>query len=1101
MIPKRTADPNEITQTHLLHKLDQICDRFEEAWCDGLHPLIEDYIEGLQEPLRTRLLQELVALEVSYRRESGQTPVASEYESRFTNDTAIVREGLGVCRSTAQVETGPLDRTEIPSLYLDIRCPSCNAPTQVAVDTPLTELICKRCGIHFSLVDQSHTTQRAPPLSQLGRFELVERLGVGSFGSVWKARDKELDRMVAIKIPRQGMMTSEEKERFFHEARAAAQLHHPNIVSVHEVGRDGESIYIVSDFVHGLTLSDWLTDQKLTGREAAELCAKVAEAVHYAHEQGVIHRDLKPANIMIDGDREPHLMDFGLARRDMGEMTVTIDGQLLGTPAYMSPEQAQGEAHKADRRSDIYSLGVILFQLLTGELPFRGNTRMLIHQVINDEPPSPRKLNANVSHDLETITLKCLEKEPQERYANARELADELQRYLRGEPIHARPLSRLERCWRLCQRRPLVAGLSAAIVFLLIAATLSATVAAARFRSLALEREQALVKETSARKEAEDVTDFALEMLQTPSRFDSFYDSQDFSVAELCQQASVRVRERFSGKPAIAARLQFALAKLLFDLGKFPSSQNLASEAAELSQAVNGSDSETTLMAERLVASCLRFQGQFKAARLRYEELATRAEHTLGSRHPAYLLVCTDLATVYAEQLQPQAIDWIEKVIPYYTTALPEEHPDRRFIVNRAGWVYCMLGKFELGRKYFEETLRLRRKYDGRLAHATLRVQHANLAWALTNLGRHEEAITNQIEALRVFQEKYPDDPSRWLWPQSYLIHRYVCAEQYDAAIGAAVEFLQNCRNCLENPDNHDSWTVWELHDALYQAGHVSKAEGLSEQITECLRHVLGENDLAVHRSALRHLRSASQYDSIDDDVERIVSKVQKLFTTQRQLLGDGHPQVAKIATVLASGLALTSTSTRSQWSELLDWSASATARKPDESEILYQAAIVSLAQNNLREYRQHCAEMMSQFRETGDEAIAERAVRACVAAPDSTPAPEEVVHLARVTEQPCLIGATLYRAYEYDQALENLNAATDAGHKYGPWDYAFRAMTLQKLDQPDGAKQSFLMAQQITSQVSTWQEEVEVAHLIREVEALLKSVEATMPASELHGQ
>ena len=322
---------------------------------------------------------------------------------------------------------------------LEVRCPNCHQPTEVAVDTPLTDLTCSACGSHFSLVDQSKATRMAPSLTKLGRFELIERLGVGGFGSVWKARDKELDRTVAIKIPRAGGMTAEEQEKFFREARAAAQLRHPNIVSVHEVGRDGDSVYIVSDFVRGVTLGDWLTGQQLTSREAAELCAKIADALHHAHEQGVVHRDLKPANIMIDGDGQPHLMDFGLARREVGEVTVTMDGQVLGTPAYMSPEQAEGEAHTADRRSDVYSLGVILFQLLTGELPFRGNARMLMHQVIHDEPPSPRKLNGNVPKDLETITLKCLEKEPARRYQSAHEMAKELRHWLNGEPISAAP--------------------------------------------------------------------------------------------------------------------------------------------------------------------------------------------------------------------------------------------------------------------------------------------------------------------------------------------------------------------------------------------------------------------------------------------------------------------------------------------------------------------------------------------------------------------------------------------------------------------------------------------------------------------------------------
>jgi hypothetical protein len=376
------------------------------------------------------------------------------------------------CSSDTEIHLG--GEPDTGSGRLEVRCPSCFAPMKVAADTTLTDLTCSACGSHFSLVDQSKVTRMAPSLSKLGRFELIERIGVGGFGSVWKARDKELDRTVALKIPRQGLMSSEEQEKFFREARAAAQLRHPNIVSVHEVGRDGETIFIVSDFVRGVTLGDKLTGQQLTSGEAVELCAKIADSLHHAHEHTVVHRDLKPSNIMIDGDGQPHLMDFGLARREVGEVTVTVDGQVLGTPAYMSPEQAQGDAHNADRRSDVYSLGVIFFQLLTGELPFRGNARMLMHQVIHDEPPSPRKLNAIVSKDLETITLKCLEKQPARRYQTAEEFALDLRRFLDGEPIHARPAGPFERAWRWAKRKPAMATTAALVTFLAVASPLVA---------------------------------------------------------------------------------------------------------------------------------------------------------------------------------------------------------------------------------------------------------------------------------------------------------------------------------------------------------------------------------------------------------------------------------------------------------------------------------------------------------------------------------------------------------------------------------------------------------------------------------------------------
>src|SRR5881398_1868233 len=314
------------------------------------------------------------------------------------------------------------------------------------------------------------TARAAELLGELGDYELLDEVGRGGQGVVFRARQKSLNRTVAVKVISLGQWASKAHlKRFRLEAEAAAGLEHPGIVPVHEVGERDGSCYFSMKFVEGGQLEEVVRRTPMSIRRAIELIAKVARTVHYAHEHGILHRDIKPGNILLDGKGEPHLTDFGLARLVETESTVTRTMEVLGTPSYMAPEQAVGNNASVTRATDIYGLGAVLYQLLTGHPPFAGGTTYeTVRLVLDTEPRQPRLLNPKVDRDLNTICLKCLDKDPQRRYPSALALAEDIERWLKHEPIRARRTGLVTRGRKWVRRNPSIAVMAAMLLVLAV---------------------------------------------------------------------------------------------------------------------------------------------------------------------------------------------------------------------------------------------------------------------------------------------------------------------------------------------------------------------------------------------------------------------------------------------------------------------------------------------------------------------------------------------------------------------------------------------------------------------------------------------------------
>jgi eukaryotic-like serine/threonine-protein kinase len=675
-------------------------------------------------------------------------------------------------------------------------------------------------GPPLSITPAGPGAPAAPMPTRLGRFRIRQELGRGGFGVVLLAYDPKLGREVALKVPRPEALTNPElRARFQQEARATAGLDHPNLVPVYEAGDEDGVCWIASAYCPGITLSAWLKgrSEPVPFALAARLVATLAEAVEHAHRRGILHRDLKPANVMLsprvgparqagptEMDFVPRLMDFGLAKVMEGQEDAltqehhTHSGAILGTPAYMAPEQAESKGRTTGPAIDVYSLGAILYEVLTGQPPFRGDTPLeTLWMLRTQDPLSPQRLRPKLPRDLETICLKCLHKEPRKRYASAQALADDLCRFLAGEPIRARPVSRWERGLKWARRRPAAAALVAVSATAIVVVVLLASVYTAQLRE---QRNLAESRRQDAERSAEEARDQrgralahlrsardAVDRMLTRVGQESLAPAPyTIKVREKLLQDAVQLYEELARQEDSDPEIRFEVGLARRRLGKIQQAQQAEQnfrKAVEVFEQLTAEDPDKPAYWQELAASCnnlgIALQTKEPAEAERLLRRALDLQDQLAAAHPetrAYRLDASvtrgDLAALMfvakrpeeALRLSAEAIDGLEKLL----SAEPASAENRHRLgvaLNSHGAYLGRLVRLREAEPFFRRAVEVFEPLaEGPAAlperRSLFSVSCANLGLLLRNTGRPAEGepfLRRAVAVKRKLTSDYPE--------------------------------------------------------------------------------------------------------------------------------------------------------------------------------------------------------------------------------------------------------------------------------------------------------------------------------------------------------
>ena len=899
---------------------------------------------------------------------SGRTDSQSAPESRLER---VLAEYL-----RAVDEGRPIDRAELLAAYPDLagelRSFFANRDAIARMSEPFEGPPSEMPTVGFA----EHPAEAPPRVRYFGDYEILAEIARGGMGVVYRARQVSLNRQVALKMILAGQLASPaDVERFQREAEAAANLDHPNIVPIYEVGQHEGQHYFSMKLVEGGSLARRMPQLLKSPRDAAKLLLDIARAVHYAHQRGILHRDLKPANILLDATGRPMVTDFGLAKQVESQGGQTSTGAVVGTPAYMAPEQARGEKGLTTA-VDIYSLGAILYALLTGHPPFQGATPMeTLLMVISDEPKRPSSVLPRVERDLETIALKCLAKEPQRRYRSAEELADDLARYLAGEPIVARPVGCLERAVKWAKRRPAIAGLLAALVAVAVAGfggvywkyreaeqqkviaqaqrdrAEEQKVIAEEQRELAeqhrhkaeVERRRAEAGEKLARERlvqvaaekqiAQSVRDFLQNKLLGQADAQTQADAllragglaaearENPTIRELLDRAAKelaadRIEANFPHQPLIQAEILQTVGNTYRGVGEHQRAIGFLQHAVALYRQHLGPEHSLTLTSMNNLAEAYRAAGKLDLALPLLEETLKLRKATFGPEHPQTLISMNNLALAYlAAGKVDLALPLDQETLKLRKAKLGPEHLHTLASMNNLAAAYQAAGKLDLALPLLEETLKLMKATLGPEHPHTLMSMN-NLAAAYQAAGKLDLAPPLLEETLKVRKAKLGPEHPDTLISMDNLAAAYQAAGQPNLALPLHDEALKLMKATLGPEHPHTLISMNNLALAYQAAGKLDLALPLFEETLKLRKTRLGPE----HPGTLISMGNLALAYQAAGKLDLALPLFEETLKLMKAKLGPEHPHTLSVMGYLAGAYEAAGKSEQAiaLWKELL---------------------------------------------------------------------------------------------------------------------------------------------------------------------------------------